>query len=369
MLELRVVAFGRSGVGKSQILNQYADIGFHAEHTPTIEELYQCEKCFQGRFVSLKLLDTQGLESYKLLRELYISGAEAFLIAYNIADPTSLKGLDQLIEQIKSNKFPSHPNAVLVGTHQDLLTKQSSQSAAQIKEMVKQGTKLAHQYKIPHILTSAKTGSNINLIFEQLVKQQLKYEPDYFDTQSMKSTSSIENWVYTPSEIAQRHENSRPSIKRSMLKLRKSVSDMRKSKSILSLRTLVSKPSHMSLSSSSHANNNKKQPTATSKKQQQLRGSKSAAVLRESDMHGTNYGDFNYNGTNKYGAADPNIYSYDNAPANTDSYDFPGYVSDRAGIDDVVADDTQPQFNHDDDPLGAIPTVAETNKGKGCLMM
>lgn len=339
MFDFRVVAFGRSGVGKTQILNQYTDIGFHESYTPTIEELYQCEKCFQGHFVSLKLLDTQGIESYKLLRELYISGAEAFLIVYNIADPTSLKGLDQLIEQIKSNKFPSHPNAVLVGTHQDVLSQHSSQNIAQFKEMVKQGTKLAHHYKIPHILSSAKTGSNINLIFEQLVKQQIKYEPDSFDTQSMKSNSSIENWVYTPSEIAQRHENARPSIKRSMIKLRKSVSDLRQSKSILSLRTLVSKPSNLNLSNSTHGNH--KQPGFNNRKQQQqLRGSKSMAVLRGSGPHNAN-----------------------------DRYDFPAYESGRATeADDVLADDTQPQINHDD-PLGAIPTVAEPSKGKICLIM
>jgi len=100
---------------------------------------------------------------------------QGFILVYDITNPASVDDLNDLYTQILRNKLtvPSTPPAnpsvspviplVLVGNKLDL--------AMERKVSHQRGKELSRQWKCPHYETSAKTRTNVDEIFYDLVRQ------------------------------------------------------------------------------------------------------------------------------------------------------------------------------------------------------
>ena len=236
MQELRISFFGNSGVGKTEIISRFLGASFDPQYEPTIEDRYTKEATVSGRYVWLKILDTQGLEQFHTMRKDYANNSDAYVLVYDVTKESSVHELEILCNQLVSLKSAMVP-MVIVGAKSDQLVHFSS------NQVTKLARKLANRLGKPHILSSAKDGQGVNEVFRIVLTEYQKYalanqRSNNFDTQSI---SSVDSWLHTPTECVKARQQ--PTLKGSLLKLKKSISHLKSTKSMRNIRKVVSSAS------------------------------------------------------------------------------------------------------------------------------
>jgi len=180
-LELKLVAVGDGGCGKTSLLFRFTRDEFFTEYIPTVFETYLQEMSVDGQPVNLALWDTAGQEAYDRLRPLSYPGTDVVLICYDIESHDSLTNVQETWAAEIAQYCPGKP-VLLVGCKADLATPEraaaaakagaphvSSADARQVQEQV--GAKL-------HLACSSKTNLNVSEVFEAAVRLVLQQQRD-----------------------------------------------------------------------------------------------------------------------------------------------------------------------------------------------
>ncbi len=77
----KISILGNPSVGKSALTIRYVQTHFIENYNPTIEEEFEKEQIVSGHNVSIRVLDTAGQEDFLALRNRWIDGRDAFIIA------------------------------------------------------------------------------------------------------------------------------------------------------------------------------------------------------------------------------------------------------------------------------------------------
>ncbi|GMM51131.1 hypothetical protein DASB73_020890 [Starmerella bacillaris] len=236
MFEFNIVLLGNSKAGKTCLVTCYEGRPFQEAYEPTIEDLYTRPTRIDGHYSLLKILDTEGVEQFHDMREVYIRGSDAFILVYDTTDANSLTVLEDLNFQIRELKGKGAA-IFLVGTKRDLIHDRS--------ETTKLAAKMASKLHMTHMLASAKNPNSVKEVFDAVTKQleaiAASAEPKR-DSNSI-SSASVETWLYTPAERKREIKHHQPVLKRSALKLKKSMSKINKSKSMRNIRNVLSSAS------------------------------------------------------------------------------------------------------------------------------
>ena len=93
----KVVLLGNSGTGKTSILQCQLNRSMSETSLPTIGCVYHEVniKINDEETVSLKVWDTAGQEIYRSIVPIYVRGAAAAILVYDVSEPSSLSSLDQ----------------------------------------------------------------------------------------------------------------------------------------------------------------------------------------------------------------------------------------------------------------------------------
>ena len=166
--EVSVVVIGDPRVGKSSIIQQYAQDGFTNDYLPTVgvdfnSRLVQTE----GKFVHVHMWDCSGEESFVWAAKKHILKADGFVFVYDVTNERSFNNLTHWLKQVQRYaKAPNLPK-MLVGNKSDLRQKQVI-GASRAKEFgIPEGMK--------HVEVSARTGRYLNVIFYVLCTEILRY--------------------------------------------------------------------------------------------------------------------------------------------------------------------------------------------------
>jgi len=165
--ELKLVLLGVGGVGKSAFTARFVQGVFVEKYDPTIEDSYR--KPFEADGVNyiLEILDTAGTEQFSSMRDLYMKDGQGFLLIYSIIAKSTLVALEDFYKQIlkvKDLQEGSSVAIVVVGNKADL------EADREVKP--DEGEKVAKSFgNAPHMLTSAKTGQNIEEVMTTLVRK------------------------------------------------------------------------------------------------------------------------------------------------------------------------------------------------------
>uniref|UniRef100_A0A060TBW5 Ras-related protein RSR1 n=1 Tax=Blastobotrys adeninivorans TaxID=409370 RepID=A0A060TBW5_BLAAD len=191
MRDYKLVMLGAGGVGKSCLTVQYVQGVYIDTYDPTIEDSYRRNTTIDGRHCSLEILDTAGIEQFTAMRELYIKNGEGFVLVYSVTDPSSLKELIALRDQIVRIKDNANVPIVLVANKVDL--------ADQRQVPTHQGIDVANSWgKVPFYETSAKLRTNVDEIFIDLVRQIMRrdsaFGPLDDDTSRMLTNMSSDSF-------------------------------------------------------------------------------------------------------------------------------------------------------------------------------
>ncbi|CAL7947429.1 unnamed protein product [Xylocopa violacea] len=153
-----VMLLGDSGVGKTCLLTRFRDGRFLSGNYITTVGIDFRNKVVvvDDTPIKLQIWDTAGQERFRSVTHAYYRDAHGLLLLYDVTNKTSYDNIRAWLSEIRE-----HANEdvviMLLGNKSDCGT----------ERIVKRedGERLAQEYKVPFMETSAKTGLNVELAF------------------------------------------------------------------------------------------------------------------------------------------------------------------------------------------------------------
>ena len=160
---LRVLTIGDKTVGKSSIIIKYIDNKFDENIKSTLGIDYKTKIIQKGdSLIKVTIYDTAGEEKYRDLIKNYYNGSNGILLIYDITNRNSFDDLNYWLEELKKNCNLNNLYIYLVGNKTDLEKKR--------QVSYDEAKNFADMKKIPYIEISAKTGDNIDKLFNNFIK-------------------------------------------------------------------------------------------------------------------------------------------------------------------------------------------------------
>ena len=167
---LKVTLLGSTGVGKTCIIQRYTENTFDENAVSTSGASYS-QKFIEvdKKGVVLDLWDTAGQEKYRSLGRHFYKDAYIVCLVYDITNLQSFQDLQEIWYKDLKTYGEKYTVLAVVGSKSDCF----------IDEKVSEETARNYAKEINAIfmLTSAKQGTNIDLLFETLVRKYL--EPEF----------------------------------------------------------------------------------------------------------------------------------------------------------------------------------------------
>uniref|UniRef100_UPI00358FBD64 ras-related protein Rab-37-like isoform X2 n=1 Tax=Myxine glutinosa TaxID=7769 RepID=UPI00358FBD64 len=160
----KVMLVGDSGVGKTCLLVRFKDGAFlSGSFISTVGIDFRNKVvAVDDAKVKLQIWDTAGQERFRSVTHAYYRDAHALLLLYDITNRPSFENIRAWLTEIHEY---AQQNVVimLLGNKGDMTT----------ERVVKkdEGERLAKEYGIPFMETSAKTGLNVELAFTAIAKE------------------------------------------------------------------------------------------------------------------------------------------------------------------------------------------------------
>ncbi|XP_071548830.1 ras-like protein 2 [Panulirus ornatus] len=163
----KIVVVAVGGVGKSAITIQFIQSYFATDYDLTIEDSYTKQCVTDDVVAKLDILDTAGQEEFSAIREQYMRSGEGFLLVFSVTDRNSFDELLRFHKQILRVKDRDEFPMLMVANKVDL----EHQRVIGTEE----AHTLARQLKIPYIECSAKSRTNVDQSFYELVRIVRKF--------------------------------------------------------------------------------------------------------------------------------------------------------------------------------------------------
>ena len=159
----KVVMIGNANVGKTSIILQLVDKVFTKMVTPNVGACLTNKEIETSKgTVSLKIWDTAGEERYRSITRLYSKDAYAAVIVFDVTDQDSFDAIEDWEAEFRKD---ANNDAIvyLAGNKIDLID--------QRKISFDQANQLATKKNMKYFDVSAKTGENVDILFQQLATQ------------------------------------------------------------------------------------------------------------------------------------------------------------------------------------------------------
>jgi small GTP-binding protein len=153
----KFIILGDSAVGKSCIISRFCDGQFSSSHDATIGVSFSSQTMHIGTAeLKLQLWDTAGQEIYRSITRSYYRDSHCAILVCDLTKHDTFTSLSGWVKDVQT-LAPPNCKIVLVGNKADL-----------DREVPVESLKaLAEQIGCPFFETSARTGHNINPLFEE----------------------------------------------------------------------------------------------------------------------------------------------------------------------------------------------------------
>ncbi|CAB4003070.1 Ras-like GTP-binding Rho1 [Paramuricea clavata] len=180
-----IVIVGDGMCGKTSTVGVYLGNRFTTDYIPTVYENYTSKVKYEGRNISLRLLDTAVQEDFEIFRPMLYRKASVFVVMYSVDRPESLANVyEKWVPELRQY-CPDVP-IILVANKTDL--RYTSSVVGQLSEnderpvSSSEGRAIARKIKaVAFRECSALTGHGVNEVFKAalLAKPQKKRTPSW----------------------------------------------------------------------------------------------------------------------------------------------------------------------------------------------
>jgi small GTP-binding protein len=152
---------GETFVGKTCILVRFTENSFNDDFLTTVGVDFRVKHVtIDDKTVGIQIWDTAGQEQFHTITKSYFRGAHGILLCFDVTSRQSFDRIHMWMDSI--HEAASETVAiVLVGNKNDMNDRVVTYG---------QGLALAEEYSVPYFETSAKTGQNIQEVFEALAR-------------------------------------------------------------------------------------------------------------------------------------------------------------------------------------------------------
>ncbi|XP_076844058.1 ras-related protein Rab-26 isoform X2 [Brachyhypopomus gauderio] len=163
-ISFKVMLVGDSGVGKTCLLVRFKDGAFLAGSFISTVGIDFRNKVLNidGVKVKLQIWDTAGQERFRSVTHAYYRDAHALLLLYDVTNKASFDNIQAWLTEI--HEF-AQEGVVLI-----LLGNKADATHDRVVKR-EEGEKLAKEFGVPFIETSAKSGLNVELAFTAVAKE------------------------------------------------------------------------------------------------------------------------------------------------------------------------------------------------------
>lgn len=160
----KTILLGDSGVGKTSLLVQFDTGSFQQGNFAATVGIGFTNKLVSvdGDQVKLQIWDTAGQERFRSVTHAYYRDAHALLLLYDITNKKSYDNIRAWLGEIREYA-QDDVVVILIGNKCDY----GNQREIRREE----GERLAREYQVPFMETSAKTGINVELAFHAIARE------------------------------------------------------------------------------------------------------------------------------------------------------------------------------------------------------
>ncbi|XP_022313327.1 ras-related protein Rab-37-like isoform X1 [Crassostrea virginica] len=159
----KTILVGDSGVGKTSLLVQFDQGKFQAGSFSATVGIGFTNKVVdvEGTKVKLQIWDTAGQERFRSITRAYYRDANALLLLYDVSNKASFDNIRAWLGEI--NEYAQEDVVImLLGNKADMTSERVIRT--------EDGERLANEYNVAFMETSAKTGMNVDLAFMAVAK-------------------------------------------------------------------------------------------------------------------------------------------------------------------------------------------------------
>lgn len=159
----KVMLIGDSGVGKTCLLVRFKDGAFLSGSFISTVGIDFRNKVVDvdGTKVKLQIWDTAGQERFRSVTHAYYRDAHALLLLYDVSNKASFDNIRAWLGEI--NEYAQEDVVIM------LLGNKADMTAERVIR-TEDGERLANEYNVAFMETSAKTGMNVDLAFMAVAK-------------------------------------------------------------------------------------------------------------------------------------------------------------------------------------------------------
>lgn len=169
----------------------YKTGNFPEDYVPTVFDNYTVDTEYNGEPFLLQLWDTAGQEDYDRLIPLSYPGTEVVLLCFSLVNEGTFEAIrDKWNPEI--NHYLENVPKILVGTKVDLRDAKIADPHLNRFESIstEDGKELAKEIEaIAYIETSAKTGKNLKMVFDQAIKATIMSREEEEEVKPKKKSS------------------------------------------------------------------------------------------------------------------------------------------------------------------------------------
>lgn len=162
MIQKKICLLGAFSVGKTSLIQRYVNSLFDDKYLTTVGvKVDKKEMVVQGEDVKLMIWDLAGEDDYSSLQKSYLRGASGFIL---VIDGTRPGSLDTAMQISKTAKEALGDVPFVTALNKADLEEQWRLTESTLEEL--------NQHYNP-LKTSAKTGQNVEQLFQNLVMKML----------------------------------------------------------------------------------------------------------------------------------------------------------------------------------------------------
>lgn len=156
----KLLLIGDSGVGKTCLLFRFSEDAFNTTFISTIGIDFKIRTVeLNGKRVKLQIWDTAGQERFRTITTAYYRGAMGIILVYDISNEKSFENIKHWIHNIEEHAS-SDVEKMILGNKCDMADRRQVSKD--------RGEKLAIEYGVKFMETSAKTSLNVEEAFYTL---------------------------------------------------------------------------------------------------------------------------------------------------------------------------------------------------------